>query len=55
MCIFLKFWQVAQKMLFLDFSIFSSGGHYVYKSGAICIILVEGILGNIFVRHFFEF
>ena len=30
-----------------DFSIFSSGGHLVYRSGTILAILVESHLGNI--------
>ena len=33
-------------MTFKDFSIFSSGGHLVYRSGAILAILVGSHLGN---------
>ena len=34
-------------MTLKDFSIFSSGGHLVYRSGTILAILVESHLGNI--------
>ena len=34
-------------MRFKDFSIFSSGGHLVYRSGTILAILVGSHLGNI--------
>ena len=34
-------------MTFKDFSIFSSGGHLVYRSGTILAILVGSHLGNI--------
>ena len=34
-------------LTFKDFSIFSSGGHLVYRSGTILAILVESHLGNI--------
>ena len=33
--------------MFKDFSIFSSGGHLVYRSGRILAILVGNHLGNI--------
>ena len=33
--------------MFKDFSIFSSGGHLVYRSGTILSILVGSDLGNI--------
>ena len=33
--------------MFKDFSIFSSGGHLVYRSGTILAILVGSHLGNI--------
>ena len=33
-----------------DFSIFSSGGHFVYRSGTILVILVGSRLGNIPVK-----
>ena len=33
--------------MFKDFSIFSSGGHLVYRSGTIFAILVGSHLGNI--------
>ena len=39
-------------MLFKDFSIFSSGGHFVYQSGTIGTILVEGNPRNISVKLF---
>ena len=32
------------------FSIFSSGGHFVHRSGTIIAILVEGHLSNIFKK-----
>ena len=35
---------------FLDFSIFSSGGHLVYQSGMILAILVGSHLGIILVK-----
>ena len=34
-------------LTFKDFSIFSSGGHLVYRSGTILAILVGSHLGNI--------
>ena len=34
-------------MSFINISIFSSGGHFVQRSGAFCAILVEGITRNI--------
>ena len=39
-------------MSFEDFSIFSSGGHFVKGSLTSCAILVEGIIGNIHVKLF---
>ena len=33
--------------MFKDFSIFSSGGHFVHQSGISLAILVEGHLSNI--------
>ena len=33
-------------MTFKDFSIFSSGGHLVYRSGTILALLVGSHLGN---------
>ena len=33
--------------MFKDFSIFSSGGHFVHRSGTFLAILVEGHLSNI--------
>ena len=33
--------------MFKDFSIFSHGGHLVYRSGTILAILVGSYLGNI--------
>ena len=38
------------KLMFKDFSIFSSGGHLVYLSGTILAILVGSHLGNIPMR-----
>ena len=35
-----------------DFSIFSSGGHFVQLNGTSCVILVEGIMWNIHVKLF---
>ena len=35
------------ELTFKDFSIFSSGGHLVYRSGMILAILVGSHLGNI--------
>ena len=36
--------------MFKDFSIFSSGGHLVYRSGTILATLVGSHLGNIPVK-----
>ena len=36
--------------MFKDFSIFSSGGHLVYRSGTILAILVGSHLGNIHMK-----
>ena len=36
--------------MFKDFSIFSSGGHLVYRSGRILAILVGSHLGNILMK-----
>ena len=41
-------------MLFTDFSIFSSGGHFVQGSRLILAILVEGHPGNISVKLFYN-
>ena len=38
---------VQEDLTFKDFSIFSSGGHLVYRSGTILAILVGSHLGNI--------
>ena len=38
--------MVKEKLMFKDFSIFSSGGHLVYRSGMILPILVGSHLGN---------
>ena len=38
------------QMLFKDFSISSPDGHFVQRSNPICAILVEGIMGNIYVQ-----
>ena len=40
---------LGHRMSFNDFSVIflSSGGHFVQRSGTICAILVEGIMGNI--------
>ena len=35
------------ELVLQDFSIFSSGGHFVYRSGRILIILVGSYIGNI--------
>ena len=32
--------------------IFSSGSHFVWLSGIVCTILVEGIIGDIHVKLF---
>ena len=43
--------------MFKDFYIFSSGGHFVYRSGKILAILVVSHLGNIpmkFASHWPE-
>ena len=37
-------------MSFKDFSIFSSGSHFVKQSGTISAILVKGIIGIICVK-----
>ena len=39
--------KVSFKANYSRFSIFSSGGHLVYRSGTIFAILVEGHLSNI--------
>ena len=36
--------------MFKDFSIFSSGGHLVYRSRTILAILVESQIGNIPIK-----
>ena len=41
-------------MSFKSFSIFSSGGHFVQKSGTILAILVEGHSRNISVIFFLK-
>ena len=38
---------VYEELAFKDFSIFSSGGHFVYRSKMILAILVGSYLGNI--------
>ena len=38
---------VLEELTFKDFSIFSSGGHLVYRGGKILAILVWSHLGNI--------
>ena len=35
-----------------DISSFSSGGHFVWRGKAVCAILVEGIMGNSYVKLF---
>ena len=37
--------------MFTDFSIFSSDGHLVYRSGSILAILVGSHLGNIPMKY----
>ena len=39
------------QMLFIDFSIFSSGIHFVQWSRPICATFIEGIMGNICNRN----
>ena len=39
-------------MSFKGFSIFSSGHHFVQPSGAILVILVEGIGGTLLCKYF---
>ena len=41
-----------RRCYFTSFSIFSSGGHFVQRSGTILAILVEGHLRNICVKLF---
>ena len=41
---------VQEEMSFKN--IFSFGSHFVYQSGMVCAILVEGIRGNINVKLF---
>ena len=48
--IILKFGQAVQLMLFNEFSIFSSGGHFVWHCGTVWTILVEGLMRNIWVK-----
>ena len=42
-----KFEPVVQEMLFINVSIFSSGGHFTQWGRTFYEILVEGIMGNI--------
>ena len=50
---YFKFGPVVQEqMLFKDYSIFSSGGHFVWRSGSICAILLEINMRNIHVKLF---
>ena len=52
---YLKFGSVVQEMLvkfFLEKSIFSSGGHFVWQSKTVCAMLVEGRMGKIHVKLF---
>ena len=37
---------------FLEKSIFSSGGHFVWQSKTVCAMLVEGRMGKIHVKLF---
>ena len=39
--------ELAFKANYSRFSIFSSGGHFVHRSGTVLAILVEGHLSNI--------
>ena len=39
-------------MAFKGFSIFISGGHFVYRSGTISAILIKGHSYNIYVKLF---
>ena len=39
--------ELAFKVNYSRFSIFSSGGHFVYQSETVLVILVEGHLSNI--------
>ena len=34
----------------LRFSVFSSGGHFVHRSGTVLAILVQGLLSNIPIK-----
>ena len=42
-------------MLLTDFSIISSGGHFVWRIGTISAIFVEDIMGNIHIRNYLKF
>ena len=42
--------RVKEELTFRFFSIFSSGGHFVYQSGTILSILVGSLKGNISVK-----
>ena len=41
---------IKEKLVFKDFSIFNSGGHFVHRSGTILAPLVEGHLSNISMK-----
>ena len=43
---------VKEEVLLKGISIFSSGSHFVLKSRTIYAIMVEGIMGNIYVNLF---
>ena len=42
--------NLAFKANYSRFSIFSSGGHFVHRSGTVLVILVEGHLSNIPIK-----
>ena len=43
-----------EKKSFKGFSIFSSGGHFVQRSGTVCAILVDSHLRNLPVKLFHD-
>ena len=52
MCNYFKIHPLVKEKLFKGFSIFSSGGHLVRRSGTVWAILVEGHPRNLPVKLF---
>ena len=47
--------EVQEKVAFKEFSIFSSGGHFIQQNGTVWVILVEGLMRKTSVKLYFEF